>query len=227
MAVVSASRVCFGLRTRHSFCAAYTQLAETRLYAFGAASVWPESAPFIAGRPDEKAIIKRRGNVLSLTVPIRTGVGQRNVAAQASRELAATERLGIALREIGRIKRTLHTLDWLEQPALRRQATAALNKGEFRNALARPSTSTGNIPASSTPISVTPQFRVTANRSRPSWTVRPSGDLQYGPESRLNRRAKVCPGAHLYGWLLTTDRSVHRAAVSAEGMTVSACTRLR
>ena len=45
--------------------------------------------------------------------------------------------LALALREIGRIERTLFTLDWLEQPQLRRQATAELNKGEARNALAR------------------------------------------------------------------------------------------
>jgi len=32
---------------------------------------------------------------------------------------------------------TLFTLDWLESPELRRQATAELNKGEARNALAR------------------------------------------------------------------------------------------
>jgi len=42
--------------------------------------------------------------------------------------------LALALREIGR---TLHALDWLERPQLRRQATAELNKGESRNALAR------------------------------------------------------------------------------------------
>ncbi len=41
------------------------------------------------------------------------------------------------MREIGRIERTLFTLDWLEQPHLRRQATAELNKGKSRNALAR------------------------------------------------------------------------------------------
>ena len=45
--------------------------------------------------------------------------------------------LALALREIGRIERTLFTLDWLERPELRRQATAELNKGEARNALAR------------------------------------------------------------------------------------------
>jgi hypothetical protein len=38
---------------------------------------------------------------------------------------------------IGRIERTLSALDWLEQAPLRRQATAELNKGESRNALAR------------------------------------------------------------------------------------------
>ena len=43
--------------------------------------------------------------------------------------------LALALREIGRIERTLFTLDWLENPELRRQATAELNKGEARNAL--------------------------------------------------------------------------------------------
>jgi TnpA family transposase len=45
--------------------------------------------------------------------------------------------LALALREIGRIERTLFILDWLELPGLRRQATAELNKGEARNALAR------------------------------------------------------------------------------------------
>ena len=45
--------------------------------------------------------------------------------------------LALALREIGHIEKTLHALDWLELPALRRQATAELNKGESHNALCR------------------------------------------------------------------------------------------
>lgn len=39
--------------------------------------------------------------------------------------------------EIGRIERTLFTLDWLENPELRRQVTAEPNKGGARKALAR------------------------------------------------------------------------------------------
>jgi TnpA family transposase len=41
------------------------------------------------------------------------------------------------LREIGRIERTLFTLAWLQDPALRRRSNAGLNKGEARNALAK------------------------------------------------------------------------------------------
>jgi TnpA family transposase len=41
------------------------------------------------------------------------------------------------LRELGRIERTLFTLKWLLDPALRRRVSAGLNKGEVRNSLAR------------------------------------------------------------------------------------------
>lgn len=45
--------------------------------------------------------------------------------------------LAKALREIGRIERTLFMLDWFRDPALRRRVQAGLNKGEARNILAR------------------------------------------------------------------------------------------
>jgi TnpA family transposase len=45
--------------------------------------------------------------------------------------------LAIALRELGRIERTMFILDWLQSVELRRRVHAGLNKGEARNALAR------------------------------------------------------------------------------------------
>src|SRR6195952_6014847 len=45
--------------------------------------------------------------------------------------------LAVALRELGRIERTLFILDWLKSVELRRRVHAGLNKGEARNALAR------------------------------------------------------------------------------------------
>ena len=45
--------------------------------------------------------------------------------------------LAVALRELGRIERTLFVLDWLQSVELRRRVQVGLNKGESRNALAR------------------------------------------------------------------------------------------
>jgi TnpA family transposase len=45
--------------------------------------------------------------------------------------------LAVALRELGRIERTMFILDWLQSVGLRRRVHAGLNKGEARNTLAR------------------------------------------------------------------------------------------
>src|SRR5438045_9030828 len=56
------------------------------------------------------------------------------------RKLASYPRqngLAWALREVGRIEKTLFTLEWLQSLELRRRVQVGLNKGEARNALAR------------------------------------------------------------------------------------------
>ncbi|MBP1152535.1 Tn3 family transposase [Methylocaldum sp. RMAD-M] len=45
--------------------------------------------------------------------------------------------LAVALRELGRIERTLFALDWMQNVELRRRVQIGLNKGEAKNALAR------------------------------------------------------------------------------------------
>lgn len=105
-------------------------LAERRLYAFEPASRWPSLAPFIAGRPDEKLIGAHWDDLLRLTASVRTGVVSASLMLKRLGSYPRQNGLALALREVGRIERTLYTLDWLEQPQLRRQATAELNKGE-------------------------------------------------------------------------------------------------
>jgi TnpA family transposase len=65
----------------------------------------------------------------------RTETGEilRLTASLILRKLGSYPRqnsLALALRESGRIERTLFMLAWLEDPALRRRVTAGLNKGE-------------------------------------------------------------------------------------------------
>jgi TnpA family transposase len=45
--------------------------------------------------------------------------------------------LAVALRELGRIERTLFALDWMQNVELRCRVQIGLNKGEAKNALAR------------------------------------------------------------------------------------------
>ena len=74
---------------------------------------------------------------LRLATSIRTGT----VTASAMlRKLSAYPRqngLALALREVGRLERSIFMLDWLQDSDLRRRTQAGLNKGEARNALAR------------------------------------------------------------------------------------------
>ena len=112
-------------------------LADRKLYAFGPASKWPALAPFIAGRPEEKLIEAQWDDLLRLASSVRTGTVSASLMLKRLGAYPRQNGLALALREIGRIERTLFALDWLEQPQLRRQATAELNKGESRNALAR------------------------------------------------------------------------------------------
>ena len=112
-------------------------LRDRRLYAFGSAKTWPTLEPFIAGRVKTALIRDHWDDLLRLASSIRTGAVS---AAVMLRRLGAYPRqngLALAPREIGRIERTLFTLDWLDDPVLRRRATVELNKGEARNALAR------------------------------------------------------------------------------------------
>jgi TnpA family transposase len=91
----------------------------------------------IGGAVNFNLIGENWDEALRLAASIKAGT----VAPSAlMRRLAAYPKqnaLARTLREIGRLERTLFTLDWISDPALRRRTNAGLNKGEARNALAR------------------------------------------------------------------------------------------
>ena len=85
----------------------------------------------------EKLIAAHWADVLRFTCSVRTGVVSASLMLKRLGAYPRQNGLALALREVGRIERTLWTLDWIELPPLRRQTTAELNKGESRHALAR------------------------------------------------------------------------------------------
>jgi TnpA family transposase len=112
-------------------------IANRRLHTFGPASTWPVLEPFIAARIDEAMITTHWDDLLRLATSVRMGTVPASLMLRRLGSYPRQNGLALALREVGRIERTLFTLDWLDDPMLRRQATAELNKGESRNALAR------------------------------------------------------------------------------------------
>lgn len=90
-----------------------------------------------AGRINVALIRAHWPEILRVAASIRTGTV---TASLIMRQLASYPRqngVATALRELGRLERTLFTLDWIEDPELRRTTGQELNKGESRNSLAR------------------------------------------------------------------------------------------
>jgi TnpA family transposase len=85
-----------------------------------------------------KRIKNNWAEIQRLTVSIQQGTATASLLLRKLSNYPRQNGLALALRELGRIERTLFVLDWLENvDDLRRRVTAGLNKGESRNALAR------------------------------------------------------------------------------------------
>ncbi len=112
-------------------------LKHRKLYSFGKPSAYPALEPMIAGRINVELIRAHWSEILRVTASIRTG---SVTASLIMRQLASHPRqngVAAARRELGRLERTLFTLDWIDDPELRRSTGQELNKGEARNSLAR------------------------------------------------------------------------------------------
>ena len=132
-----------------------------RLYSFAKPSAYPTLEPLIAGHINVALIRAHWPEILRVAASIRTGTV---TASLIMRQLAAYPRqnsVAAALRELGRLERTLFTLDWIEDRELRRntgeptranRATAwrapSLFIGSAKSATAPTRTSSTALPAS-------------------------------------------------------------------------------
>jgi len=112
-------------------------LADRRLYIHGDAKRYPTLAGMIGGRVNVKHIRTHWDEILRLAASIKQGTVTASLMLRKLGSYPRQNGLAVALRELGRIERTLFALDWMQNVELRRRVQAGLNKGEAKNALAR------------------------------------------------------------------------------------------
>ena len=110
-------------------------LPSKRLYLFDPAACPKELKGLIGGKIKEQLITANWPDILRSAATMATGVMP---PSQLLRKFAAYPRqheLAVALREIGRIERTLFIIEWLLDADMQRRAQIGLNKGEAHHAL--------------------------------------------------------------------------------------------
>jgi TnpA family transposase len=112
-------------------------LGDTKLYVPKSEQNYPAMRAMIGGTLNIKHIRSHWDEILRLATSIKQGTITASLMLRKLGSYPRQNGLAVALRELGRIERTLFILDWLQSVELRRRVHAGLNKGEARNALAR------------------------------------------------------------------------------------------
>jgi TnpA family transposase len=112
-------------------------LGKTKLFIPKGHNPYQALKPLIGGAINTKVIEDNWSDVLRLATSIKQGTATASLLIKKLGSYPRQNSLALALREVGRIERTLFILQWLQSKELRRRVQAGLNKGEARNALAR------------------------------------------------------------------------------------------
>jgi TnpA family transposase len=112
-------------------------LQDKKLYVPDTITPYPALTNFIGGKINTKLILAQWPEILRLVTSIKQGTVTASLMLRKLASYPRQNSLALALRELGRIERTLFTLRWLRDPPWRQQVTAGLNKGEAKNTLAR------------------------------------------------------------------------------------------
>ena len=112
-------------------------LGDTKLYIPKSDAAYDALKPMMGGTLNIKHVRAHWDEILRLATSIQQGTVTASLMLRKLGSYPRQNGLAVALRELGRIERTLFILDWLQSVELRRRVQAGLNKGEARNALAR------------------------------------------------------------------------------------------
>jgi len=112
-------------------------LKDRKLYAIEKPGTYPLLEPLIGDTVETAAVVSQWAVLMRLKASIQAGTVMPSVILRKLGAAGAGNTLSRALRALGRIERTLFTLQWLSDPELRQRSHAGLNKGEASNSLRR------------------------------------------------------------------------------------------
>jgi TnpA family transposase len=112
-------------------------ISELKLYSFTKPGDYSKIENIIQGKINTKIIRENYDDILRLAYSIREGKVSGSLIMSKLGSYARQNALATALREMGRIEKTIFILDYISNESLRRRIQRGLNKGEAVNALAR------------------------------------------------------------------------------------------
>ena len=110
-------------------------LPSKRLYLFDPAAAPKEVRRLVGGKIREKLITENWPDILRAVATMAAGVMPPSQLLRKFASYPRQHELALALREIGRIERTLFIVNWLLDADMQRRAQIGLNKGEAHHAL--------------------------------------------------------------------------------------------
>lgn len=112
-------------------------ISDIKLFTMNKADKYTNLNNLLKGKINEKVIRENYDEVLRLAHSIREGKVTSSLIISKLGSYARQNSLSTALREIGRIEKTIFILDYISSEELRRKIHRGLNKGEAMNGLAR------------------------------------------------------------------------------------------
>lgn len=110
-------------------------LPSKRLYLFNPSACPKELTGLIGGKIREPVISSNWPDILRSAATMVAGVMPPSQLLRKFASYPRQHELAVALREIGRVERTLFIIDWLLDADMQRRAQIGLNKGEAHHAL--------------------------------------------------------------------------------------------
>lgn len=112
-------------------------LNDKRIFIPDKTKNYPKLASMIGGYLNLGLIEKNWDEIIRLANSIKQGTVTSSLILRKLGSYPRQNSLAAALRELGKIERSIFMLEWIKDPQLRRRVQAGLNKGEAKHALTR------------------------------------------------------------------------------------------